>query len=232
MSGESGYDGTTVDPPLIHLERFGKRYGRVNAVQDVTFDVGVGEFVAIEGPSGSGKTTLLGMLGLLEKASEGEYRFRGRPTTDLDDLEASRLRNRCFGFVFQQFYLLPHLTAWENVSRPLVYAGVDRRQRKERALALLEKLDLAHRADHHPSELSGGEQQRVAIARALVNDPDVILADEPTGNLPQAQWEPILGLLEELHREGKTILLVSHQSDVAERAARRIELCNGRVVRA
>lgn len=216
----------------MRLKGFGKRYGRVNAVQDVTFDVGVGEFVAIEGPSGSGKTTLLGMLGLLEEASEGEYRFMGRPTADLDDLEASRLRNRCFGFVFQQFYLLPHLAAWENVCRPLVYARVDRRQRKERALALLEQLGLAHRADHHPAQLSGGEQQRVAIARALVNDPDVILADEPTGNLPQAQWEPILGLLEQLHREGKTILLVSHQSDVAERAARRIELCDGRVVRA
>ena len=226
MSEAWSHDGK----PLIRLERFSKSYGKVRAVEDVSLDVHEGDFAAITGASGSGKTTLLGMVGLLETASDGTYTFKGRTVTQLADSEASKLRNQKFGFVFQQFHLLPELSAWENVARPLVYAGVAKRERKARALALLEKLGLAERANHRPAQLSGGEQQRVAIARALINDPDIILADEPTGNLPQAQWEPILELLEELNQQGKTVLIVSHEPQVADRARRKIVLQDGRVV--
>jgi len=215
---------------LIQLDGFSKTYGSVTAVSNVTLNIQAGDFVAIVGPSGSGKSTLLGVLGLLEHATSGSYRFKGKMVADLDDTEASRLRNRSFGFVFQQFHLLPELTAWENVARPLLYAGVPRGERKARALALLEKLGLAARAHHRPAQLSGGEQQRVAIARALINDPDVILADEPTGNLPQLQWEPILELLAQLNREGKTVLIVSHEPGIAQQAKRCVELRDGRVI--
>lgn len=218
--------------PLIRLDGYSKRYGTVEAVRDASLAIAVGEFVAITGPSGSGKTTLLGMLGLLESPSSGEYTLDGRPVTTLTDLEQSRLRNQRFGFVFQQFHLLPDLSAWENVARPLMYAGVGRRQRKARALALLARLGLGDRSDHRPMQLSGGEQQRVAIARALINEPEVVLADEPTGNLPQSQWQPILQMLEELNASGKTVIVVTHEPQVAARAARRIELQDGQVVSA
>jgi putative ABC transport system ATP-binding protein len=216
--------------PLIELAGFGKRYRQVTAVSNVTLTVQRGDFIAITGPSGSGKTTLLGMMGLLEDATEGEYRYNGQPVHTLADSEASRLRNRSFGFVFQQFHLLPHLRAWENVARPLVYAGVPRAERRSRALSLLERLGLAARAQHYPAQLSGGEQQRVAIARALVNNPEVILADEPTGNLPKSQWEPILALLTQLNREGRTVIIVSHDPEVARCAQTQLVLCDGEIV--
>lgn len=215
---------------LIRLERFSKSYGKVTALDGVSLEVKAGEFIAITGPSGSGKSTLLGMLGLLETPTGGTYLFQGQAVGKLSDTETSRLRNRGFGFVFQGFYLLPELTAWENVARPLLYAGVVRGERKGRALAMLEALGLADRARHRPAELSGGEQQRVAIARALVNDPDVILADEPTGNLPQAQWEPILQSLETLNQAGKTVFIVTHDPQVAARASRQVALRDGRIM--
>lgn len=218
--------------PLIRLSGYSKRYGSVQAVHDASVEIDAGEFVAITGPSGSGKSTLLGMLGLLEPPSSGSYSLDGKAVSSLKDPEQSRLRNERFGFVFQQFHLLPELSAWENVARPLVYAGVGRRERKERALKLLARFGLDERGGHRPMQLSGGEQQRVAIARALVNDPDVVLADEPTGNLPQAQWQPILAMLEELNARGKTLIVVTHEPLVAERAGRRIELLDGRVVSA
>lgn len=216
--------------PLIRLESYSKNYGAVSAVHDANIAIEAGEFIAITGPSGSGKTTLLGMLGLLESPSSGSYMLRGRVVAELEDVEQSRLRNANFGFVFQQFYLLPELTAWENVARPLRYAGVSRRARKERALALLNEFGLEERIQHRPAQLSGGEQQRVAIARALVNDPEVLLADEPTGSLPQAQWQPILDTLERLNAQGRTVIMVTHEPLVAERARRQIMLQDGQIV--
>lgn len=216
---------------LIDVRGLSRLYGTVNAVDSVNLSIQAGDFLAITGPSGSGKSTLLGILGLLEEPSAGEYLFAGQPVTTLSDKEASRLRNRHFGFVFQQFHLLPHLTAWENVARPLTFAGVKRSERKERALTMLERVSLSHRSHHRPTQLSGGEQQRVAIARALVTDPDVILADEPTGNLPQAQWDPILDLLADLNEAGKTVLIVSHEPAVARHARSSIELGDGKLLR-
>ncbi len=216
--------------PLIELTGCSKRYGNVLAVDDVSLALVAGEFMAITGPSGSGKSTLLGLLGLLETPTAGTYSFRGTRVTEFDDRETSRLRNRSFGFVFQQFHLLPELSAWENVSRPLVYANVPRRERRQRAAALLERFGLGARAEHRPAQLSGGEQQRVAIARALVNDPDVILADEPTGNLPREQWAPVLAALAELNAEGKTVVIVTHEPEVAAAAQREVAIHDGRLV--
>lgn len=215
--------------PLIELTGCTKRYGNVTAVDDVSLVLHESEFMAITGPSGSGKSTLLGILGLLEAPSAGTYSFRGIPVTEFADTETSRLRNRSFGFVFQQFHLLPELSAWENVARPLVYASVPKRARRERALALLERFGLAARADHRPAQLSGGEQQRVAIARALVNEPELILADEPTGNLPREQWAPILSALAELNAEGKTVVIVTHEPEVAAAATRTLSIHDGRL---
>lgn len=175
-------------------------------------------------------STLLGLLGLLENPSSGEYRFRGQSVSALEDAELSRLRNQTFGFVFQQFHLLPELTAWENVARPLQYAGVSRRERKERALDLLREFGLEHRSHHRPAQLSGGEQQRVAIARALVNDPEVILADEPTGSLPQTQWQTVLEALRQLNDQGKTVIMVTHEPQVAAQAQRQIMLQDGLII--
>lgn len=215
--------------PLIELICCSKRYGNVTAVHEVSLALQESEFVAITGPSGSGKSTLLGMLGLLETPTTGTYSFRGTPVTEFADAETSRLRNRSFGFVFQQFHLLPELTAWENVARPLVYANVPKSARRERAFALLERFGLAARAAHRPAQLSGGEQQRVAIARALVNEPELILADEPTGNLPREQWEPILSALTELNSEGKTVVIVTHEPEVAAAATRTLSIHDGRL---
>ena len=215
---------------LIRLQGCSRTYGTVDAVRDADLSVAAGEFIAISGASGSGKSTLLGMIGMLESPSSGSYSFRGTPVTELPDSEQSRLRNATFGFIFQQFHLLPELTAWENVARPLRYAGVGRRERRERALALLGDFGLATRAQHRPAQLSGGQQQRVAIARALVNDPDVILADEPTGSLPQAQWQQVLETFEQLHGSGKTVILVTHEPKVAERALRQVVLQDGQIV--
>ncbi|MBX3144357.1 MAG: ABC transporter ATP-binding protein [Trueperaceae bacterium] len=206
-----------------------KTYGSTPALNDLDLEIGRGEFVAIVGPSGSGKTTLLGLMGLLETPSTGDYELGGAPVARIGDREASALRNRHFGFVFQQFHLLPQATAWENVARPLVYAGISAAERKSRSLAMLKEVGLSHRSDHRATQLSGGEQQRVAIARALVNDPAVVLADEPTGNLPQEQWEQVLGLLESEWRRGKTVIVVTHDPAVAARAQRIVRLRDGRL---
>jgi putative ABC transport system ATP-binding protein len=218
-------------PLTAHLElrNVSKRYGEVLVLENLSLRVRRGEFVAVSGASGAGKTTLLGIVGLLETMSSGTYYLDGKSVHELGDAERSRLRNRTFGFVFQGFSLIPNLNAWQNAARPLVYAGVPKHAQKARAMALLEQLDLAHRAAHRPSELSGGEQQRLAIARALVNEPEAILADEPTGNLPQAQWQPILDVLLELNATGKTVILVTHNPEVTAFASRRFVLEGGQL---
>lgn len=214
---------------LIRLAGLGKRYGSTPALSELDLEIGRGEFVAVVGPSGSGKSTLLGLVGLLETPSSGEYELLGENVAGMADREASSLRNRRFGFVFQQFHLLPQLTAWENVARPLLYAGVPRAERKTRSLTLLNELGLEHRSHHRATQLSGGEQQRVAIARALINDPEVILADEPTGNLPHELWSHVLDLLEAEWKNGKTVIVVTHEPGVAARAQRVVRLRDGRL---
>lgn len=203
---------------VIVLKDVSKHYGSVAVLDHLSMNVAAGAYLALGGASGAGKTTLLGILGLLEPPTSGEYFFRGVSTRRLDDRKLAELRNKSFGFVFQQFSLIPSLSAWQNVARPLTFASVPRREHRPRALELLDWLGLSDRAEHRPAQLSGGEQQRVAIARALVTDPQVILADEPTGNLPAEQWDPILDTFDLLHAAGKTIILVTHNPDVAARA--------------
>jgi putative ABC transport system ATP-binding protein len=202
----------------------------VPVLRGVDLRVAEGELVAIMGASGSGKSTLLNVLGILDGYDEGSYHLDGALVRDLSEREAARLRNRQLGFVFQSFHLLPFKTALENVALPLYYQGVSRRERDERAVALLARMGLSDRADHLPSELSGGQQQRVAIARALVTRPRLLLADEPTGALDSATSEEILTLLEELHAEGLTVVMVTHEPDVAARCERIVRLVDGLVV--
>jgi macrolide transport system ATP-binding/permease protein len=211
---------------LFRTYRMGAQ--EVRAVRGVSLRIHPGEFVAIMGPSGSGKSTLLHIIGCLDRPSSGTYRVGGRDLTQLDDNQLAAARNRLFGFVFQQFHLLPYADARENVELPLVYAG--RRHLKGAAEDRLRDVGIAERADHRPSELSGGEQQRVAIARAMVNDPPVILADEPTGNLDTKSEAEIVAVLERLNREGKTIVVVTHEQEVAEHAARIIRMRDGLVI--
>jgi putative ABC transport system ATP-binding protein len=201
----------------------------VVALAGVSLEVGAGEKLAIMGPSGSGKTTLLSILGCLDRPTRGEYRFDGRRVEALDDDELSRLRNRSIGFVFQAFHLIPQLTVAENVETPLLYEGRPLTEWRPRALAALEQVGLADRADHRPAELSGGEAQRAAIARALVTSPRVLLADEPTGNLDTRTGEEIANLLDELHGRGGTVVLVTHNEALARRAERVVRLRDGRI---
>ena len=220
--------------PLIRLNNIKRTYlmGRVpvSALQGVDLDIADGEMVAIMGPSGSGKTTLLNILGLLDTPSVGSYKLAGDEVAKLPDRRRSQLRNKRFGFVFQVYNLLPRLTAAENVMIPLVYGGVKKRDRRPRAEAALEAVGLKDRVRHRPSELSGGEQQRVAIARALVNEPSVILADEPTGNLDSKAGAAIMDLLQQLHEERKvTVILVTHDPNVAKPAERVVRLSDGQV---
>ena len=202
----------------------------IRAVTGVSLRIERGEFVAVLGRSGSGKSTLMSLLGLLEFADKGEYHFNGRDVGRLGEEARAAVRNRDIGFVFQLPALLPRASALENVALPLVYAGVRRTERLNRARALLDRVGLGHRQQHRPNQLSGGEQQRVVIARALVNDPALILADEPTGALDARTGDEILSLFEELHRDGRTIVVVTHAADVAARARRRVTLADGRVV--
>lgn len=220
--------------PVIELDGVGKTYRsgphEVAALREVTLHIDEGEYVAIMGPSGSGKSTLMHILGCLDVPSAGAFRLAGEDVGTMTEVALAAARNRRVGFVFQQFNLLPSLTAWRNVELPLVYAGLPREERRARALGALDRVGLAERVDHRPGELSGGQQQRVAVARALVGDPSLILADEPTGNLDSASTEEILGLFAELHRVGRTVVLITHEAEVAERARRIIRLRDGRVV--
>ncbi len=202
----------------------------VRALREVNLSIAENEFVAIMGPSGSGKSTLMNVIGCLDVPTSGEYWLNGERVEDLSDVELARIRTRESGFVFQTFNLLPRATALQNVETPLIYADVGRRERRARAEEELNRIGLADRMAHRPSQLSGGQQQRVAIARALVNRPSILLADEPTGNLDSRTTAEIIELFEELYRQGQTIILVTHESDIAERVARRISLEDGRVV--
>lgn len=201
----------------------------VIALDGVSFTVEEGESLAIMGPSGSGKSTLMGLLGCLERPSRGEYRLDGTLVSDLDDHALSGIRNRRVGFVFQSFHLIPQLSVLENVETPLLYAGVDELAGRARALRALERVGLLGRAEHRPSELSGGEAQRAAIARAIVSEPRILLADEPTGNLDSATGEEVAGLIEALHRDGRTVILVTHNEALGQRAERVIRLRDGRI---
>jgi putative ABC transport system ATP-binding protein len=195
----------------------------------IDLDVEEGEFVAIMGASGSGKSTLLNILGCLDRPTRGSYELQGRDTARLSDEDLSTLRNERIGFIFQSFNLIPSLTVLENVAVPLFYGPVPMRQRSARCTELLESVGLAHRMRHTPLQLSGGECQRVAIARSLVNDPAVLLADEPTGNLDSRTGGEVLALIEGLHRQGRTILMITHDPTVAERARRTIRIRDGRI---
>jgi putative ABC transport system ATP-binding protein len=222
-------------PPVLAVEdatrsyRLGGEDGTVvHALRGVSFTVRAGEFLAIVGPSGSGKSTLLHLLGALDRPSSGSVRFSGRDVDDLDDATLAQLRNAEIGFVFQQFQLLARTSALANVALPLVYGGIPRAERRERAHAALEAVGLAHRLDHRPAQLSGGEQQRVAIARALVTRPRLLLADEPTGNLDSSTGEEIMDLLQALNRdEGVALVVITHDAAVAGLAPRRIALLDG-----
>jgi putative ABC transport system ATP-binding protein len=203
----------------------------VRALRGVDLTIRRNEYVAIMGPSGSGKSTLMNMIGCLDTPSAGEYWLNGHRVSELGDDELARIRNREIGFVFQTFNLLPRATALHNVELPLVYAGKPSKQRKELASEALRRVQLGDRMDHRPNELSGGQRQRVAIARALVNQPSILLADEPTGNLDSTTSEEIMGLFEELHTQGQTVVLVTHEHDIAMHAGRQIHLKDGRVER-
>jgi putative ABC transport system ATP-binding protein len=219
---------------LIQIEKLTKVFKlgeiEIQALQSVTFNIEHGEFLSIIGPSGSGKTTLLDILGCLARPTSGAYLFEGRDAGVMTDEELAVLRNRKIGFVFQTFHLLPRSTALENVALPLFYAGVKKQEREERAIKMLAAVGLEDRIHHHPNQLSGGQQQRVAIARALINHPAMILADEPTGNLDTKSGREIIGLLEDLNRQGHTIVLVTHDRELAEQTHRIISLRDGLVV--
>jgi putative ABC transport system ATP-binding protein len=202
---------------------------RILALRGVTLDIRRNEYVAIMGPSGSGKSTMMNLLGCLDTPTDGEYWLNGEEVSRLSDDALARVRNREIGFVFQTFNLLPRATALHNVELPLVYAGARARERRERAAAALERVGLGDRMHHRPNELSGGQRQRVAIARALVNQPSILLADEPTGNLDSVTSDEIMEVFATLHAAGQTVIMVTHEPDIAARAQRRIVLRDGRV---
>jgi putative ABC transport system ATP-binding protein len=202
----------------------------VQALAGVSLGIDRGEHVAVIGPSGSGKSTLMNILGGLDRPSAGAYDFESEPVAKFDDDQLADFRNRRIGFVFQSFQLLPRLTAVQNVELPLIYGGVDPGERRERAVAMLQRVGLGQRLDHKPTQMSGGQQQRVAIARALANQPDLLLADEPTGALDQATGQEVLALFDELNGQGLTICVVTHDSGVAARAKRRVAFRDGVIV--
>jgi putative ABC transport system ATP-binding protein len=222
------------EPPIVearHVSRtFPMAAAPVAALRDVSLGIASGEYVAVVGPSGCGKSTLLHILGCVDVPTGGEVLFHGRGVSSLSDGDRSRLRLREIGFVFQRFFLLPMLTAWENVELPQAEAGVDRAVRRQRAAELLEYVGLSNRAGHRPSELSGGEMQRVAIARALANRPRLLLADEPTGELDQQTGGQIVTLLDELHKDGTAVVVVTHDMAVAARAHRLLTMRDGQIV--
>jgi putative ABC transport system ATP-binding protein len=213
---------------LVKTYRMGE--SEIRALDRVSVDIDKGEFVAVMGPSGSGKSTFMNVLGGLDRPTSGQYTLGGKRVSELAGDELAAVRNRSIGFVFQQFNLLPRTPAIENVELPLVYAGIERKLRVEKSKAMLERVGLAERAHHHPAQLSGGQQQRVAIARALVTEPLLILADEPTGALDSRTSLEIMRLLQELNRQGMTVVLVTHEPDVARFARRILGFRDGRVV--
>ena len=225
---------STSGQPLINLEGVTKIFYtdevETHALSGIHLEIKNGEYVSIAGPSGCGKTTLLSILGLLDTPSEGKYWLNGKQVADLSFSERARIRNREIGFIFQAFNLIGDLTVYENVELPLTYRGMASKERKERVQEALERVGMSHRMKHYPSQLSGGQQQRVAVARAVVGKPSILLADEPTGNLDSNNSEQVMGLLDELHKEGATICMVTHDPRFARYAARSIHLFDGRVV--
>ncbi len=219
--------------PIIQLESIVKNYliGTiiVEALKSVSIHISKNEYVAIMGPSGSGKSTLMNLIGCLDTATKGKYILNGTDVSKMEDDQLAEIRNTEIGFVFQTFNLLPRYTALENITLPLIYAGKPKSYRIERALKVIEDVGLTDRMDHRPNELSGGQRQRVAIARAMVNDPSIILADEPTGNLDSKTSEDILGLFGEIHSRGNTLIIVTHEEDIARHAQRIIRLKDGMV---
>lgn len=219
---------------MIQLEHIGKTYPMgemsVPVLKDINLRINEGEYTAIMGPSGSGKSTLMNLIGCLDRPTIGQYYLDGQDISKADDMTLADLRNRRIGFVFQQFQLLPRMTAQKNVELPLIYAGVSQKERADRATEALEKVGLADRRNHRPTELSGGQQQRVAIARALVNNPVLILADEPTGALDTHSGKRVMSLFDKLHQEGRTVLLITHDPEVATHAQRQILIRDGKIV--
>lgn len=224
----------SADHPLIRLEGVTKVFltdeVETHALSGIHLEIKRGEYVSIEGPSGCGKSTLLSILGLLDSPTEGNHWLDGNPVADLPLAERARVRNREVGFIFQSFNLIGDLTVFENVELPLTYRGTKASERKRRVMEALERVGMSHRSKHLPSQLSGGQQQRVAVARAVAGDPLILLADEPTGNLDSTNGEAVIELLEELHRSGATICMVTHDPRYARHADRQIHLFDGRVV--
>lgn len=220
---------------LIKITHLTKTYNEgtdieLRVLKGISLEIKAGEFVSIMGPSGSGKSTLMHLLGFLDKTSGGKYEFEGEDVTEFDETELAKIRNEKVGFVFQAFHLLPRTTALENVQLPMVYAGVSDKEQKKRAQKALEQVGLGERLDHVPSELSGGQKQRVAIARALINDPKVIFADEPTGNLDSKSSDEIMAILTELNQQGRTIIMVTHEEEIASFTKRIIRVQDGKIM--
>jgi putative ABC transport system ATP-binding protein len=233
MISLSGGMPPRVEPLVIATRDLQRHYTlgaeTVRALRGVDLAIRRNEYVAIMGPSGSGKSTLMNLIGCLDSPTGGEYHLNGHPVARLSEDELARIRNREIGFVFQTFNLLPRSTALENVELPLIYAGIPRQERRQRAAEALESVELGGRMDHRPNELSGGQRQRVAIARALVTRPSILLADEPTGNLDSGTSDEIMNLFDRLHVEGQTIIMVTHEHDIAARAQRVVTLRDGRI---
>ncbi|TAM99267.1 MAG: ABC transporter ATP-binding protein [Chitinophagaceae bacterium] len=217
--------------PIIHLKDIRKSYflgkNELPVLRGLNVQINSNEYVALMGPSGSGKSTLMNILGCLDTPTSGNYILNGQDVSKMEDNDLADVRNKEIGFVFQQFNLMPRLDALENVGIPLIYAGISKKERMERAMEMLEKVGLQDRADHKPNELSGGQCQRVAIARALINNPAIILADEPTGNLDSKTSEEIMEIFSTIHASGNTVVLVTHEEDIAEHARRIIRLLDG-----
>jgi putative ABC transport system ATP-binding protein len=223
-----------IHPPLIHLEDVSKLFLaddiETRALEGIHLDVTPGEFLSIEGPSGAGKSTLLSILGLLDSPSAGRYHLGGKPVEQLSTRDRARVRNERIGFIFQSFNLIGDLTVLENVELPLAYRGIPALERRRRAKAALERVSMAHRSRHMPSQLSGGQQQRVAVARAVAGEPLVLLADEPTGNLDSKSGDAVMALLRDLHQGGATLCMVTHNPDYTRYASRSIHLVDGRII--